>query len=1020
MAGGNGGTIITSLDGVTWTTRASGTTTTLRAITYAPGKFVAVGNAGGIHVKFSASDTLRFAAPVTQEIEVGNLCIFGEAGKEGIRVLCESISQGTNDDGTLSLVEYAEEIYQADSGSIPAWDPKITIPRSSSHEPAYPVIEMVSDLGRKEARTAASTPTYQELADGYNFQGGDTGATPKGTTTPTDVTLEAEGVFRGIVLRWDRQVNLTNLDRYEVQVSDDSGSTWYSLKFDGTAYKDTLNQWTAWPSETLVHAGISPTGTDAAPTGRTLKYRVRRVTRANVASSAAATSAQAEATTSLVETGDVAANAITANNIDTGVLNAMLARIRDTVSIGEHGFTSVNNKRAIVSPQEDDRRMYLDRDEVHLEQYNYRHLYIALGLRGTILTSPNGINWTARASGTLELLYGITYGAGKFVAGGGNGVILTSPDGVTWTLRTSGTVNHLYGMVYAAGQFVATGQSGAILTSPDGVTWTARTSGTTAFLRAITYAAGQFVAGGDGGEIVTSPDGINWTTRTSGTTAILQAITYAAGKFVAVGSNGAILTSPDGVTWTARTSGTASPLYGMVYGSGQFVVVGYNDVVLTSPDGSTWTLRSSGTPQYLVDITYGAGQFVALGESGMIVTSPDGVTWTERISETREILYGIIHGVISREWDSVIHLGGQRDELALYREGKRTFSLRGNPAAEGALVEGRVDFQDPIHAKKEFSVSNGEWEFNVRPISDGGTSALELSIMKGGGMQMRSEIRNGVMNLVLAGALIAHGGCKMPAGVEWDKRPLPSGANQLLFPISDIAYGAGLFVAVGGGGANEAQILTSPDGVNWTRRTPEGVDPYTAITYAAGQFVAAQGTGHVLTSPDGLKWAQRHSGTVLRIADITYGAGLFVAVGSLVATPNAQILTSPDGITWTKRTSGAREPLYAVTYGAGKFVAGGGAGEVLTSPDGITWTKRTSGTREPFYAVTYAVGIFVAAGRNGEIRTSPDGVTWIRRTSGTREFLHAVTHGARKFVAGGGRVILTSTDTDIWEQRNKP
>jgi hypothetical protein len=60
----------------------------------------------------------------------------------------------------------------------------------------------------------------------------------------------------------------------------------------------------------------------------------------------------------------------------------------------------------------------------------------------------------------------VTYGNGTFVAVGYPGAILTSPDGVTWTQRASGTVGFLRGVTYGNGTFVAVGDWGAILTSP--------------------------------------------------------------------------------------------------------------------------------------------------------------------------------------------------------------------------------------------------------------------------------------------------------------------------------------------------------------------------------------------------------------------------------------------------------------------------------------------------------------------------------------------------------------------------
>jgi len=45
---GNGGTILTSTDGTTWTSRTSGTSQHLHGVTYGNSNFVTVGNGGTI------------------------------------------------------------------------------------------------------------------------------------------------------------------------------------------------------------------------------------------------------------------------------------------------------------------------------------------------------------------------------------------------------------------------------------------------------------------------------------------------------------------------------------------------------------------------------------------------------------------------------------------------------------------------------------------------------------------------------------------------------------------------------------------------------------------------------------------------------------------------------------------------------------------------------------------------------------------------------------------------------------
>lgn len=73
---------------------------------------------------------------------------------------------------------------------------------------------------------------------------------------------------------------------------------------------------------------------------------------------------------------------------------------------------------------------------------------------------------------------------------------------------------------------------------------------------------------------------------------------------------------------------------------------------------------------------------------------------------------------------------------------------------------------------------------------------------------------------------------------QWQLRnPLPTGANLLA-----ATYGGNLFVAVGDGGA----IVTSPDGVTWTRRDSGTPSNLTGVTYGDGAFVAVGSSGTII------------------------------------------------------------------------------------------------------------------------------------------------------------------------------
>ena len=529
--------------------------------------------------------------------------------------------------------------------------------------------------------------------------------------------------------------------------------------------------------------------------------------------------------------------------------------------------------------------------------------FVAVGDYGTTLTSPDGVSWTVRTSGTSNLLYGVAYGNGTFVAVGG-GTILTSPDGVSWTLRISGTSNDLFGAAYGNSIFVAVGENGTLLTSPDGMIWTERASGTSNHLYGVAYGNGTFVAIGYG-VLLTSPDGVSWTGRTSGSPSPLSGVAYGNGTFVAVGGGGIIVTSPDGVSWTVRASGTSGYLSGVAYGNGTFVAVSDVGPILTSPDGVSWTLRTSGLSYGLSAVAYGNGTFVAVSGLGPIVTSPDGVSWTLRTSGTSNDLFGAAYG------NSIFVAVGENGTLLT--------------SPDGMIWTERASGTSNLL----YGVAYGNGTF----VAVGGGGIIVTS-PDGVSLTVRASGTSGYLYGVAYGngTFVAVGDVgpilTSPDGVSWTLR-----TSGLSYGLSAVAYGNGTFVAVSGLGP----IVTSPDGVSWTLRTS---GPFSigllGVAYGNGTFVTVgQGTISrnrcILTSPDGVSWTIRTSGTSSDLHGIVYGNGTFVAVGQ-----GGTILTSLDGVTWTKRTPWTSNYLYGVTYAYGTFVAVGSNGTILQSDPVIT------------------------------------------------------------------------------------
>ena len=210
--------------------------------------------------------------------------------------------------------------------------------------------------------------------------------------------------------------------------------------------------------------------------------------------------------------------------------------------------------------------------------------YVLISAFG-VHVSTNGIDWTGLGDPLDHQLTSVTYANNLFVLTSMIGGIATSPDGLTWTSRTSGTTRDLWGAAYGNGVWVvvgfSSGSGGVYITSSDGQTWTAH-SFSTANLRNIAFGGGNFVRVGDSGYLASSTNGTTWTQRSPGISGAINGICYADGYFVTVGDSGYIGSSPDGTNWAIRSSGTTAFLQRVAFGGGTFVATGTGGVLLQS------------------------------------------------------------------------------------------------------------------------------------------------------------------------------------------------------------------------------------------------------------------------------------------------------------------------------------------------------------------------------------------------------------------------------------------------------
>jgi hypothetical protein len=160
---------------------------------------------------------------------------------------------------------------------------------------------------------------------------------------------------------------------------------------------------------------------------------------------------------------------------------------------------------------------------------------------------------------TTHSLSGVTFTAGRFVAVGFVATttsdfffgwittyrpkVLSSQNGVTWTAHSAAGDFGLNDIAFGNAQFITVGSGGAVLGSGNGSDWSARTRPSGGGLNSVAFAEGAFVAVGESGGIFTSANGSSWTTRNSPTTKTIYEVTFGKDSFVAVGQDGTILQS---------------------------------------------------------------------------------------------------------------------------------------------------------------------------------------------------------------------------------------------------------------------------------------------------------------------------------------------------------------------------------------------------------------------------------------------------------------------------------------------
>ena len=263
-------------------------------------------------------------------------------------------------------------------------------------------------------------------------------------------------------------------------------------------------------------------------------------------------------------------------------------------------------------------------------------LFVAFGIQAdvatsnNVMTSPNGKNWTIRQTPLIpddaSVIMSVCYSEKKdlFVAVGGKGTVMTSSDGMNWESRTAAENNNWNSVCYGNNLFVAVSANGEnrVMSSPDGIVWTTVTAAdntiNTIEWYSVCYGKGKFVATGE--TVMYSSNGTDWLKGTvlSGNYFPYppgsKSVTYGKGAFVATNGYYPILAkSIDGINWYATSNGQQD-FKSIAYGYGIFVAVGSSTINAVSFDGGiTWGSMELERISW-TSVCYGNNSFVAVAK----------------------------------------------------------------------------------------------------------------------------------------------------------------------------------------------------------------------------------------------------------------------------------------------------------------------------------------------------------------------------------------------------------------------
>jgi hypothetical protein len=520
--------------------------------------------------------------------------------------------------------------------------------------------------------------------------------------------------------------------------------------------------------------------------------------------------------------------------------------------------------------------------------------WIVVGYNGELDTSPDGVTWTNQPAGAVgAILYAVTYTGFSYVTVGQAGIISTSTDSKSWVTHNSPNLTqagNLTGVAYnpTPGQqdLVAVSDTGLVFTSIDqGDTWNQVVgapvgTGTGDWQRVHWFPnPGIFVAVGLGETIMTSPDGFNWTLSTVNKIPPAPLVTYelfdvaanpTGTHAVASGANTLIFNTSDFDTWNQKYEGIYPNLYGFFF-LGNFTSVATDDQLSIVEVGTDPDANSDSIVAFSTDggASFAASVTVPVNTLDSETFNPNGVAYSPTLAE---------YAAVGRNNSVELSTDGGFSWLISWTYNRKKHE---EPSFNGITWAGNQFVAVGIYGNY---TDGGNSDVSLGPIQESpdGTNWFKVD-----GVSIQSMYGVGANGNGRVAAVGANGEVAVTSDINDGTNSQWSGQELSSLPqLNSVAYGNGLWVAVGvGGAAFTAPDVTNADGtLTWSVNGIGGEKSnLNGVFYSNGLFYVCSADGLLFMSADTLSWlpcVEPDPNGLINGATTTFGTAVLSAQGN--------------------------------------------------------------------------------------------------------------------------------------------